>query len=65
MIIDAHGGGGGAGGGPGGEEGATSCTPSKDFEQLDHKNAISHKNREPTPRFSHNPKYPRQPSKEL
>jgi hypothetical protein len=45
--IDAHRGWG---------EGGTSCTPSKDFEKLDHKNAIKHKNRGPPPRFSHNPK---------
>ncbi len=25
-----------------GEEGGTSCTPSKDFEKLDHKKAIKH-----------------------
>jgi hypothetical protein len=43
---------GGEGGG-----GGTSCTPSKDFEKLGHKNAIKHENRGP-PRFSHNPKYP-------
>ena len=49
VGIDAHGGGGVRG---------TSCTPSKDFEKLDHKNAIKHGNREPPPRFSHNPKYP-------
>jgi hypothetical protein len=34
------------------------CTPSKDFEKLDHKNAIKHKNRGPPHRFSHYPKYP-------
>jgi hypothetical protein len=38
--------------------GDTSCTPSEDFEKLDHKNAIKHENRVPHPRFSHNPKYP-------
>jgi hypothetical protein len=54
LDIDAHReGGGGAGGG-------TSCTPSKDFEKLDHKIAIKRKNRGPPPRFSHNPKYPPQ-----
>jgi hypothetical protein len=37
--------------------------PSKDFEKLDHKNAIKHENRRPPPRFSHNPKYP--PSREF
>jgi hypothetical protein len=36
------------------------CTPLKDFEKLDHKNAIKHKNRGPPPRFSYNPKYPPQ-----
>jgi hypothetical protein len=39
-----------------GEEGGTSCNPSKDFEKLDHKNAIKHENRGHPP--SHNPKYP-------
>jgi hypothetical protein len=42
----------------GGRRGATSLHPSKDFEKLDHKNAIKHKNRGPPPRFSHYPKYP-------
>ena len=46
-----------------GGEGGTSCTPSKGFEKLDHKNAIKHENRGPPPRFSHNPKYP--PSKKF
>ncbi len=46
-----HTGGGGGGGG-------TSCTPLNDFEKLDHKNAITHQNRGPPSRFSHNPKYP-------
>jgi hypothetical protein len=32
-----------------------SCTPSKDFENMDYKNAIKHKNRG-HPRFSHNSK---------
>jgi hypothetical protein len=36
------------------------CTPSKDFEKLDHKNAIKHEIRGLPPRFSHNPKYPPQ-----
>jgi hypothetical protein len=44
----------------GGAGGGTSCTPSKYFEKLDHKNAIKHENRGPPPRFSHNPKYPLQ-----
>jgi hypothetical protein len=35
-------------------------TPSKDFKELDHKNAIKNKNRGTPPRFSHNPKYPLQ-----
>ena len=39
-------------------EGGASCTPSKDFEKLDHKNAIK-------PRFSHNPKYPPQKGLEM
>ncbi len=39
---------------PKGEEGGTSCSPSKDFKKLDHKNAIKHKNRGPPPIFSHN-----------
>ncbi len=39
---------------------STSYTPSKDFEKLDHKNAIKHVNRGFPPRFSHNPKYPPQ-----
>jgi hypothetical protein len=30
-------------------------SPSKDFEKLDHKNAIKHENKGPLPRFSHNP----------
>jgi hypothetical protein len=48
-------------GGPGGgEEGGTSCSPSKDFEKLDQKNAVKLKNRGPIPRFSHNPKDPPQ-----
>jgi hypothetical protein len=34
--------------------------PSKEFENLDHKNAIKQVNRGPPPRFSHNPKYPPQ-----
>ncbi len=38
---------------------STSCTPSKDFQKIGHKNAIKHENRRP-PRFSHNPKYPPQ-----
>jgi hypothetical protein len=38
--IDAHRGGGG-----------TSCTPSKDFEKLDHKNALKHENRGHPPKF--------------
>jgi hypothetical protein len=48
-----------------GEEGGTSCTLSKDFEKLDHKNAIKikHKNRGPPPGFSHFPKCP--PQKEF
>jgi len=29
------------------EEGGTSCSPSKDFEKLDHKNAIKHEKRIP------------------
>jgi hypothetical protein len=45
-----------------GERGYTSCSSSKDFEKLDHKNAIKHKNRGPSPRFSHITKYP--PSKQ-
>jgi hypothetical protein len=32
--------------------------PSKDFEKLDDKNAIKHKNRGPPPRFSYNTEYP-------
>jgi hypothetical protein len=40
-----------------GREGGTSCTPSKDFEKLDNKNAIKHENREPPPRFFHDPEY--------
>ena len=28
-----------------GVRGGSSCTPSKDFEKLDHKNAIKHENR--------------------
>jgi hypothetical protein len=52
-CIDAH-----RGWGERGEEGNTSCTPSKDFEKLDHKNAIKHENRGPPPTFSPNPKYP-------
>ncbi len=52
------------GAGGGGEEGATSCTPSKDFEQLDHKNAINHKNREnPLPDFLTTPSTPANPQK--
>jgi hypothetical protein len=39
--------------GEGGWVGDTLCTPAKD-----HKNAIKHENRGPTPRFSHNSKYP-------
>jgi hypothetical protein len=35
-----------------------SCTHSKDFEKLDHKNAIKHENRGPPPTFSHNPQFP-------
>jgi hypothetical protein len=31
--------------------GGTSCTPSKDFEELYHKNAIKHENRGPLPDF--------------
>jgi hypothetical protein len=46
-----------------GGEGGTSCTPSKGFKKLEHKNAIKHENRGPPPRFSHNPKYP--PSKKF
>ncbi len=30
-----------------GEEGGTSCIPSEDFENLNHKNAIKHENRGP------------------
>jgi hypothetical protein len=52
KIIDAH-----RGGGRGGEEGGTSCAPSKDFEKLQHKNAIKHENRGPPPIFFHNPMY--------
>ncbi len=44
-IIDAH----------RGEEGGR-----RRGKKLDHKNAIKHKNRGPTPRFFHNPKYPPQ-----
>ncbi len=39
-------------------EGGTSCTPSKDFEKLLHRNTIKHENRGPPPRFFHNPMYP-------
>jgi hypothetical protein len=35
----------------------TSCTPSKDFKKLDHRNAINRENIGPTPTFSHFPKY--------
>jgi len=35
-------------------DGGISCTPSKDFEKLDHKNAITHENRGP----SHHPMHP-------
>jgi len=42
----------------GGGEWGISCTPSKDLEKLDHKNAITHENRGPPPRFSYNHKYP-------
>jgi hypothetical protein len=35
---------------------STSCTPSKDFKKLEHKNEIKHENRGPPPRFSHNSK---------
>jgi hypothetical protein len=45
TLIYAHKGGGGEG---------TSCTPSKDFEKLDHKSAIKHEHIG----FSHKPKYP-------
>jgi hypothetical protein len=38
----------------------TSCTLSKDFKKLNHKNAIKRENRGPLPRFFHNPKYPPQ-----
>jgi hypothetical protein len=54
--IDAHRGRGGRRGE--GEGGRTSSTPSKDFEKLDHKNAIKHEKRRPPPRFSHSPMYP-------
>jgi hypothetical protein len=50
LSIDAHKGG-------KGEEGGTSCTPSKDFQKLDHKNAIKHKNRGPPQRFFQNHEY--------
>jgi hypothetical protein len=50
TFIDSH------------REGGTSCTPSKDFEKLDSKNAIKHENIRPPapPRFSHKPQYPPQ-----
>ena len=50
TFIDAH------------REGGTSCTPSKDFDKLDSKNAIKHENIRPPapPRFSHKPQYPPQ-----
>jgi hypothetical protein len=53
TFIDAHRDGG---------EGGTSCTPSKDFEKLDHKNAIKYENIRPPapPRFSHKTQYPPQ-----
>jgi hypothetical protein len=37
--------------------GGTSCTPTKDFKNLDHKNAIKHENMRP-PGFFHHPVYP-------
>ncbi len=40
--------------------GGTSCTPSKEFEKLDHKNAIKHEDIGPPHIFSHNPNYPSQ-----
>jgi hypothetical protein len=40
------------------KRGGPNVPPQKDFERLDHKNAIKHENREPPPRFSHSPKYP-------
>jgi hypothetical protein len=48
--------------GGGGLKGGTSCTPSKDFEKLDHKNGIKHKKRTPSQIFSQ-PQVP--PSKEF
>jgi len=44
------------------EEGGTLCTPPKDFEKLDHKNAIKNENRgHPLILcFLTNPKYPSQ-----
>jgi hypothetical protein len=41
-----------------GEEGGSSCTPSKDFEKLYHKNAIKHENRGPPHIIYHNPNHP-------
>jgi hypothetical protein len=37
--------------------GGSSCTPSKDFKKLGHKNSIKRKNERP-PRFFYNPMYP-------
>jgi hypothetical protein len=47
-------------GGVEGVGGGISCTPSKDFEKLDHKNVIKHEIRGPPPKISHNPKCPPQ-----
>jgi hypothetical protein len=45
--------------GEGGEgEGGTLYTTSRDFDKLDHKNAIKHINKGPPSRFFHNPKNP-------
>jgi hypothetical protein len=40
------------------KRGEPNVPPKKDFERLDHKNAIKHENSGPPPRFSHSPKYP-------
>jgi hypothetical protein len=43
-----------------GEEGGTSYTPSKDFENFGHKNAIKHKNRGPPSQIFLQPQVPPQ-----
>jgi hypothetical protein len=50
SAIDAHREGGGG----------TSCTPSKEFQKLDHNNAIKHENRGPPPVFLTTPSTPPQ-----